>query len=267
MRTMKLADWCEKRGIKYLTAWRWVKKDQMPVKWFKTATGTILVEVDDDEDDNRNVVTANPHADALSLFLKKTVEFSSSNCSIEDFAAWILSNFTLKIKSTHALGLKPEVKNHLDKFIPKGKKPEQNDSWIVNSEELDKIMANANEHSVQELVNKIHDSDEGIPAVSNVGIMATNLETKDLLMQLSTAVSSGDNLTGVTVTNSVISPQALVYNNSVIPEGDQALNYSYSNYSSTLNKAFSKTNVQNTPITRSIGSITKPTRGRPKKKV
>ena len=42
---MKLSVWARSQGISYKTAWRWVKTDDMPVPWRKTATGTIIVEV------------------------------------------------------------------------------------------------------------------------------------------------------------------------------------------------------------------------------
>lgn len=40
---MKLSKWAKKQGICYRTAWNWVKQDKMPVKWYKTKTGTIIV--------------------------------------------------------------------------------------------------------------------------------------------------------------------------------------------------------------------------------
>ncbi|MHB8154331.1 MAG: IS607 family transposase [Vulcanimicrobiaceae bacterium] len=40
---MKLAEWAQRQGISYTTAWRWVKNDAMPVPWCKTPSGTILV--------------------------------------------------------------------------------------------------------------------------------------------------------------------------------------------------------------------------------
>lgn len=43
---MKLSQWARRQGITYQTAWRWVNQDAMPVPWRKTATGTILVDVD-----------------------------------------------------------------------------------------------------------------------------------------------------------------------------------------------------------------------------
>lgn len=45
---MKLVDWAEKRGIAYMTAWRWFKNGKMPVRTIQTPSGMILV-----EDENR----------------------------------------------------------------------------------------------------------------------------------------------------------------------------------------------------------------------
>ena len=33
---MRLADWAEKQGIAYMTAWRWFKNGKMPVKAVQT---------------------------------------------------------------------------------------------------------------------------------------------------------------------------------------------------------------------------------------
>ena len=41
---MKLSTWAKKQGIGYNTAWRWVTSGKMPVKWYQTETGTIIVE-------------------------------------------------------------------------------------------------------------------------------------------------------------------------------------------------------------------------------
>ncbi|MHB8141459.1 MAG: IS607 family transposase, partial [Vulcanimicrobiaceae bacterium] len=42
---MKLAEWAQRQGISYTTAWRWTKENAMPVPWCKTPSGTILVGV------------------------------------------------------------------------------------------------------------------------------------------------------------------------------------------------------------------------------
>ena len=41
---MKLSAWAKQRGIKYRTAWLWVKYGKMPVPFERTPTGTILVQ-------------------------------------------------------------------------------------------------------------------------------------------------------------------------------------------------------------------------------
>jgi putative resolvase len=41
---VKLAEWAQRQGISYTTAWRWTKDDRMPVPWRKTLSGTILVD-------------------------------------------------------------------------------------------------------------------------------------------------------------------------------------------------------------------------------
>jgi putative resolvase len=46
---VKLAEWAQRQGISYTTAWRWTKEDVMPVPWRKTPSGTILVDVPIDE--------------------------------------------------------------------------------------------------------------------------------------------------------------------------------------------------------------------------
>ncbi len=46
---MKLAEWAQRQGISYMTAWRWTKEDAMPVPWRKTPSGTILVDAPIDE--------------------------------------------------------------------------------------------------------------------------------------------------------------------------------------------------------------------------
>lgn len=123
MKTMKLADWCEKTGVKYLTAWRWFKSDKMPVYAYQTDSGTILVEDDSVETNNEQGINTN---DVMSIFLKKTVEFSKNNSTVEDFAAFILSNFSLKLNGESESSPKysknkpktEDVAKHFAKFIP-----------------------------------------------------------------------------------------------------------------------------------------------------
>jgi hypothetical protein len=92
MATIKLTAWCDKSGVSYITAYRWFKAGKFPVYAYQTETGTILVEDNATNERNNN--------QALVLFLKKAMEFSKANMSIEDFAAYIASNFNLEIKQT-----------------------------------------------------------------------------------------------------------------------------------------------------------------------
>ena len=41
---VKLAEWAQRQGISYTTAWRWTKENAMPVPWRQTPSGTILVD-------------------------------------------------------------------------------------------------------------------------------------------------------------------------------------------------------------------------------
>ena len=47
---IKLGDWAKQNGILYHTAWNWFKAGKMPCKTLKTETGTILVEVEPEDD-------------------------------------------------------------------------------------------------------------------------------------------------------------------------------------------------------------------------
>lgn len=120
---MKLADWAKKQGISYLTAYRWFKDGKFPVKAYQSESGTIIVQDETELSDNQ----AN---NAVSIFLKKTVEFSKNKASIEDFAAYVLTNFLLKssnnLDALQYSKLKPkqeDIPNHFKQFIKLGEKP------------------------------------------------------------------------------------------------------------------------------------------------
>jgi hypothetical protein len=101
MKTIKLADWCEKTGVKYLTAWRWFNAGEMPVHSYQTESGTILVEDKDSSDEQ-----------AISVYLKKMSEINQNNGTVEDFAAWTLSTFSLQLKEPISKEL-PEIKQEV----------------------------------------------------------------------------------------------------------------------------------------------------------
>lgn len=95
--SVKLSDYCKNNGISYITGYRWFKENKLPVPAYQTETGTILV------DDAPLAYDLQQNNDAMSLFLKKTVEFSKNNSTIEDFAAYILSNFSIKINNVESI--------------------------------------------------------------------------------------------------------------------------------------------------------------------
>ncbi len=155
MARVKLSEYCKNNGISYITGYRWFKEGRLPVSSYQTDSGTIIVE----DDTMENVASSNNQSnDSMSLFLKKTVEFSKSNSSIEDFAAYILSNFSLKINSNNEFPKysknkpKPEdIQKHFQQFLkPKGEKPKPN-MLIANAEEFDKLAEQAEALADQEL--------------------------------------------------------------------------------------------------------------------
>lgn len=121
---MKLKDWADKTGIKYLTAYRWFKAGKLPVPAYQSESGTIIVQ-DDAENSSEQAMSGNSNQnDAMSLFLKKTVEFSKNNSTVEDFAAFIISNFQLKLQGSDGPKYsknKPkteDIQKHFQKFLP-----------------------------------------------------------------------------------------------------------------------------------------------------
>ncbi len=121
---MKLKDWADKTGIKYLTAYRWFKAGKLPVPAYQSESGTIIVQ-DDAENPSEQAMAGNSgQNDAMSLFLKKTVEFSKNNSTVEDFAAFVISNFQLKLQGSDGPKYsknKPkteDIQKHFQKFLP-----------------------------------------------------------------------------------------------------------------------------------------------------
>jgi hypothetical protein len=70
----------------------------LPVPAYQTESGTIIVQ-DDSENMEICMAADNQPTNVMSLLLKKTVEFSKNNATIEDFAEYIISNFSLKLNS------------------------------------------------------------------------------------------------------------------------------------------------------------------------
>jgi hypothetical protein len=228
---MKLKDWADKQGISYLTAWRWFKAgDPRLANAYQSDSGTIIVP--DDNDPSETQMAGNTHNDVMSTVLKKTVELSKNNASIEDFAAWILSNYSLK-PNTHFDGPrysrnKPkseEVQKHFQQFLkPKGEKPKPN-MFVAQPDDLDNLMAKADDLTVQELAEEINKV--GV----EVGVPLSPTETpevEDLMKDLSSTISAPntgsltvmtyDNIAGGVVARSVdLTPQQFNYTGSTNP--------------------------------------------------
>lgn len=149
MATIKLSEWCNKSGVSYITAYRWFKADKFPVYAFQTETGTILVE-DDEQSTEERVEKEQANNDAMASFFKKTVEFSKANMAVEDFAAYVASNFNLEIKHTQvekttwakASRVKPapaEAQNHFQKFLQKPNKKPAPNMFLMDEQTLNEI--------------------------------------------------------------------------------------------------------------------------------
>ena len=154
---MKLKEWADKTGVKYLTAYRWFKDGSLPVKAYQTGTGTIII--DDAEVSNH----MNTNNDAMALFLKKTVEYSKLNSSIEDFAAYIISNFNLKLnvvaeptpKYSRNKPKSEDVQKHFQQFLkPKGEKPTVN-MFVDGPETISELVSDSGDLTTEEIAKEI----------------------------------------------------------------------------------------------------------------
>jgi hypothetical protein len=121
MTKIKLKEWADRHNLSYLTANRHFHAGMIPGA-VQLDSGTILVE---DESLEQSMATNPSHGDAMSLFLKKTVEFSKNNSTVEDFAAFIISNFQIRLNTTpdspKYSRRKPEadeVQKHFQQFLP-----------------------------------------------------------------------------------------------------------------------------------------------------
>lgn len=129
MTKIKLSEWAERNSLSYITANRQFHAGLIPGA-SQLDSGTILVE-DDTMEQTTNATTTNTN-EAMSLFLKKTVEFSKNNSTVEDFAAFVISNFRLSLniaptgpKYSKNKPKSEEVQKHFQQFIPDKEKSEQ----------------------------------------------------------------------------------------------------------------------------------------------
>lgn len=213
---MKLKEWADRTGVKYLTAYRWFKAGTLPVKAYQTDSGTIIVDDPDFSEPAMNV----PNDDVMKLFLKKTVEFSKNNSSVEDFAAYVLSNFTLKSNAVSESPKysknkpKPEdIQNHFKQFLkPKGEKPKPN-MFVAPEAVLDDLVSKADDMTTQELVSEI----QRIGSSADMPVDVNSVpEVQDLYKDLSNVLTSptsssvrvyGDSAEGVVTRSVDLTPQ------------------------------------------------------------
>ena len=129
----------------------------------------------------------------MSLFLKKTVEFSKNNSSVEDFAAYVLSNFSLKLNSVTESPKysknKPkseDIQKHFQQFLkPKGEKPKPN-MFVTGADTLDDLV---------ELSDASEIDDIKVATLNNVGLTGstpTSPDLQSLINNLASAISPFD---------------------------------------------------------------------------
>lgn len=208
---MKLSDWAKKQGIAYLTAYRWFKDKKLPVHAYQSESGTIIVQDDEETLSEQQMAGSNSNnGDVMSLFLKKTVEFSKNNATIEDFAAYIISNFTLKINygpdSPKYSKNKPkaeDVQRHFQQFLkPKGEKPKPK-MFVAEPETLDELLSDpelVNENSFARVndsdeLDELDNSDEILVSPAHIYHYAEveNIPTAKLYEDISDALNSNKN--------------------------------------------------------------------------
>jgi len=183
---MKLSDWAKKQGISYLTAYRWFKDGKLPVEAYQSESGTIIVK-DESDTSEQNMAGNNQSNDIMSLFLKKTVEFSKNNASVEDFAAYVLSNFSLKLNNTTESPKysrnKPkaeDIQKHFQQFLkPKGEKPKPN-MFVTEPDTLDELVANEEAGQIPTVV---------LNSATIPGAVAQAPEMQSLIKDLTSAIA------------------------------------------------------------------------------
>ncbi len=122
MPKIKLKEWADRHNLSYITANRHFHAGLIPGA-VQLDSGTILVEDDSLEQNMAGNASTN---DAMSLFLKKTVEFSKNNATVEDFAAYIISNFRLQLNNINEPSPRysknrpksEDVQKHFQQFLP-----------------------------------------------------------------------------------------------------------------------------------------------------
>lgn len=263
---MKLKEWAEKQGIAYLTAWRWFKAgDPRLSNAYQSDSGTIIVP--EDMEILEQPMSTNQTNDVMSAVLKKTVEFSKNNGSIEEFAAWILSNFSLR-SNTYSEAPKysrnkpkaEEVQKHFKQFLThKAEKPKQN-MFVVEPEVLDDLITKSDNLTTQELVDEINKI--GVDA----GVQVNPAEVPEVYelmhgfaatldsMPTSSVVNYNDVTEGVITRSVDLTPQSLNYTGSSDSAFGNSFNDNLSYPGTTLNVV---TNGTFKPTQKELDSVNK----------
>ncbi len=124
MTRIKLKEYCDRNSISYNTGYRWFKEGKLPVKAFQLETGTILVEDESYSAERAEQQMPSNTQEVISSLMKKTIELSANNSTIADFAAYILSNFSLTPMAPKILKVKPEpedIQTYYSDIINKSK--------------------------------------------------------------------------------------------------------------------------------------------------
>lgn len=249
---IKLKEYAENNNIKYITAYRWFKSGFIPGA-FRTPTGTILIEVGPDEDQATKNAQSN---DVMSAILKKTVECSKNNSTVEDFAAWILSNFNLKFITdnekpvySRAKPKSEDVQKHFQQFIkPKGEKPKMNMFIADDSEALDDMIIKSDDLTAKELVEEINK----IGAESGEPInLSDTPEVSELMKDLSSAIYNPSSMFLNVKTYDNVAEGVVLRSVDLTPQ--QQLNYIGS-----TNSAFSNCSISETGIVAQLNYDTQP---------
>jgi len=194
MRHIKLKDFCEKNSISYSSGHRWFHAGQIPGA-YQTGSGTILVPIEDGSDK-----PAESKTDVMTLVLKKTVELSKSDGTLEDFASWVISTFTLKLKSDDApkySKVRPDpkdIQDHFKKFFPSAEKPKP---YTATDEENKALIDALNSPDVEVMVNPVSEIDNKI--VSD----KTSESVASICNSSSVPVNSSNLLTSIPVAGSI----------------------------------------------------------------
>jgi hypothetical protein len=235
MPKIKLKEWAGRNNLSYITANRHFHAGLIP-NATQLNSGTILVEDDTLEQTMANTTGTN---DAMSTFLKKTVEFSKNNSTVEDFAAFVISNFQLKLNGQTDVPRysknKPkseEVQKHFKQFLPDKEKEEQLKA-IKNVLKEQKLQAD-----VAPFINAFNE--EPVPLSRTTDMMDAEYEDMASILSSMSPTDSAVHVYGPQITT-----ESLVTRSVDFDTTPQQINYTGSNTNQTFSSSYSPINVIN----------------------